>query len=107
MKAIITFINSILMALCKPTKPSNSSFKTKSIPAQRLAARRTKRRHAIAKHQSLVRTPKSASQCASSPKRFKSAKHTAATHTIANIRRTLRAYNVNYAQHSAALAALI
>lgn len=106
MKAIITFINSILAALCKPTK-STRSFKTKSKPAQRLAARRTKRRKAIAKHQSLVRQPKSAPQCASSPKRFKSARKTATTRTVANIRRALRAYDVNYLQHSAALAALI
>lgn len=107
MKAIITFINSILAVFSKSTKPSNSSFKIRSIPAQRLAARRAKRRQAIAKHQSLVCTPKSASQCASRPKRFKSARKTAATHTVANIRRALRAYNVTYSQHSAALAALI
>lgn len=91
---------------CKPAK-SNSSFKTRSIPASRLAARRMKRRQAIAKHQFLACSPKSTPQCASRPKRFKSARKTAATHAVANIRRSLRAYNVNYAQHSAALAALI
>lgn len=91
----------------KPAKPFTRSFKTKSIPAHRLATRRAKRRQAIAMPQSLACSPKSAAKGALRPKRFKSAKYTAATHTAANIRRTLRAYNVNYTQHSAALAALI
>ena len=106
MKPIFTFINNILAILRKPTK-STRSFKTKSIPAQRLAARRAKRRQAIAKPQSLACSPKSASKSTSRPKRFKSAKSTAQTHTAANIRRTLRSFNVSYTQHSAALAALI
>lgn len=102
MKAIIIYF----LALFSIEK-QNSSFKTKSIPAQRLAIRRAKRRQAIAQPQSLACTPKSAPKSASRPKRFKSARKTAATHTVANIRRTLRALDVTYIQHSAALAALI